>query len=182
MLVNRALHCVGLNVNHFLGPASWRSFRIHQRAQVVHRRLPRTLFADFFKFAFVRNPWDRLVSYYHHVIQQPEHRRHRRFCRIDGFPAYVRWETTRDHNRQVDFLTDPGGDLLVDFVGYYENLADDFRRVTRRLSLEVELPRLNGSQHRDYRSYYDDATAELVADFWQADIQQFGYDFEGRGS
>ena len=179
VFVNRALDKLGFRVNHILGPSSWKRFRIHQSARGVCHHLPASLFARFFKFAFVRNPWDWLVSYYHHVVQCPDHGRHRRLMRIACFEDFIRWKMTRRRNRQLDLLADRDGRLLVDFVGRYERLEEDFHEISRRLSVRVDLPRLNRSRHDDYRRYYSDNAAQLVADYWRPDIQAFGYDFDG---
>ena len=73
------------------------------------------------------------------------------------------------------------GRLLVDFVGRYERLQEDFRYVTERLRLGgLRLPHKRRSTGRgDYRSMYDDALAEQVGQVYAADVSAFGYAFDG---
>ncbi|MEO0741389.1 MAG: sulfotransferase, partial [Bacteroidota bacterium] len=69
--------------------------------------------------------------------------------------------------------------LLVDYTMRFENLHKSFEEVARRLGKDVQLPHLKKSKRRDYRTYYDDATIDLVADFYAVDLEAFGYTFEG---
>jgi hypothetical protein len=68
----------------------------------------------------------------------------------------------------------------VDFVGLYENLAEDFNYIKNRLDISVNLKHQNKGTNRrkDYRTYYTDETREIVANVYQKDIEIFGYDFD----
>jgi len=68
--------------------------------------------------------------------------------------------------------------LLVDAVGRFESLEEDFSQICRRLGLSANLPHANRSSHRDYRFYYTDRTIEYVADRCRDDISRFGYAFD----
>jgi hypothetical protein len=70
-----------------------------------------------------------------------------------------------------------GGEVLVDFIGRYENLAADYAVVKERLSLSADLPHTNRSSHGSYRDYYTDETRAIVADRYARDIAHFGYRF-----
>jgi hypothetical protein len=81
---------------------------------------------------------------------------------------------------QLDYLTDDNGDIIVDFVGKYENLQDDVSTVFKALRLEsLPLPHVNKSQHKHYSEYYTEETKNLIAKRYSRDIQFFGYQFEG---
>jgi hypothetical protein len=160
---------------------SYRSlqFPAHAYASAAKRCLPPEVFASLFKFAFVRNPWDRLVSRYAYLLHNEKHPRHKFVQKMKGFDDYVAWEIRRAKFFQYTYVTDSDGKLLVDFIGHYERLSEDFATVCERLGVKVELPRANASSHRDYRSYYSPATRELVGKYFQRDIELFGYDFDG---
>jgi hypothetical protein len=64
-------------------------------------------------------------------------------------------------------------------VGRYENLAADFAVICQKLNIAASLPHLNRSHHRDYRAYYSERARKLVETHYQADIELFGYTFEG---
>jgi len=79
-------------------------------------------------------------------------------------------------------ITDARGNLLVDFVGAYEDLAGDFSEVARVIGIQTELPHINSSVHKDYRTYYNERTRAIVEEHFQPDIERFGYSFDGRAT
>jgi hypothetical protein len=104
---------------------------------------------------------------------------------LGSFAAYLTWviETDKPYPKgatklQSSALTDAEGKLLVDFVGRYETLAQDFAQICDRLAIAVELPHVNRTAHWDYRDYYDTQTRQLVAEHFRADVELFHYEFE----
>jgi hypothetical protein len=166
-------------LNRLAGMSGRIQFREHVTASTIRRCLPPRLYRSMFKFAFVRNPWDRLVSRYSYLLRLKEHPRHEHVTHFAGFAEYLEWEIRRGKMHQYDYLTDRHGKLIVDFFGKYENLHADFAKVCERLGLHAELARLNASPHRDYRQYYTPATRDRVAREFARDIELFGYDFDG---
>ena len=158
----------------------------HAKAICAQEMLPRELFDYLFKFAFVRNPWDLQVSSYHHLRRE----RPALIAHCQDFTAFLQWKLDPERapqyhadmtaTPQTDFLVDLHGNMIVDFVGRYENLESDFLTLCRRLQLPATpLPRLRkANNRRDYRDYYNDTTAELVADRYAEDIRCFGYRFD----
>src|SRR4051812_4971380 len=144
-------------------------FPEHVMAKDVKRCLPLPLYNSLFKFAFVRNPWDRLVSRYAHLLRSKDRRRHSAITEMT-FEDFLQWETQRDSAFQHPYVTDGHGAKIVDFIGYYERLNQDFAKVCSRLKIQAELPHANVSEHRDYRTYYTPETRELVATKFQRDI------------
>ena len=175
--INRALAAVGIHVNH-LGHYRSKLFRKHATADQVRSQLPASVYRNLFKFAFVRNPWDLMVSLYHFLLQTPGHHRHRRVKRLGSLEAYLEYEVRRSKFSQRQFLADRAGTLLVDFLGRFESLEEDFASVCRTLGIPAQLPHTNRSWHKDYRSYYNDRSAELVARHFRDDIELLGYDFD----
>lgn len=154
-------------------------FREHVKARTVRACLPARVYDRLFKFAFVRNPWDTLVSRYSYLLQTTEHPRHQLVKSMPGFADYLAWEIRRGKQHQADWVTDASGKLLVDYIGRFEKLHADFAEACRRLNLSAELPRVNTSAHRDYREFYTPTTRELVAREFRRDIELFGYTFDG---
>ena len=175
--MNRGLKLVGIHVNHY-APYRRKKFRTHTPAAILERQLPAEVFADLFKFAFVRNPWDLLVSSYHYLLKHAPHHRGRLARRLQSFADYAAYEIRRGKMSQSAMLTGRDGRLLVDFVGRFESLPSDFAYACRRIGVEVELPRANATRHRDYRNFYDDRLAEAVGRFFAADAERFGYGFD----
>jgi Sulfotransferase family len=147
----------------------------HAKALEVRDALPPVVFNNFFKFAFVRNPWDWQVSLYEFALARPGHEQHALFKSFGSFERYLEWRINEDRNLQKDFLVDESGALLIDFVGRYERLEADFELVCRRLGVDCRLPRLNQTPHRHYSTYYTPRLHALVAEAFREDIEFFGY-------
>jgi hypothetical protein len=138
-----------------------------------------------FKFAFVRNPWARAVSFYFHARQRlaptfPQMQLVERFeDMLRLMDSGVTWLADLLSLRpQLGFLRAEGGATLVDFVGRFEHLDRDFAAACARTGIEAALPRRNVSQHRPYASYYSDWGKGFIAARYAQDITAFDYSFE----
>jgi len=157
--------------------------RRHMFARDIRPLVEGDKWSRYFKFAFVRNPWDRLVSWYCMVAQARVTNRFGAYVRevAPTFEAFVKHATTglgeRTTHNQLDYVTDATGAMLVDFVGRYERLRDDMGVVRERLGLAHDLPHTNRSAHEDYRGYYTTETRDIVAKRFARDIDRFGYLF-----
>ncbi len=181
-LWNRVLRKLGLRARLPASPIY--SLSTHSTAGEAKHHLPSEVFAGFFKFAFVRNPWDHLVSKYHFILKRPPHRHYEIVRTLSCFRDYVRWLEENPGEAlhgalQKYFVTDHSGQMLVDFLGRYENLQDDFQTACRRVGIHATLPHVNVSKHDDYRAYFDSETIDVVGRLFAPDIKFFGYDFDG---
>lgn len=160
-------------------------FSEHASAAKVQRSLPPEIYAGLFKFAFVRNPWDRLVSRYAYLLRKTEHARSHEVNQLGSFDAYLRWELDRTGKRggmrhQADYVLGAGGELIVDRIGYFERLEEDFADICRQIGIPASLPPPKShAPRKDYRSFYSDETRNLVAAAYARDIRLFGYTFDG---
>jgi len=163
-------------------------FSEHAPASRVEACLPPEVYARLYKFAFVRNPWDRLVSRHAYLLRKKEHAHSNTVNELGSFDAYLQWELARGpHNggmrHQADYVTGADGRLIVDFIGYFERLAEDFAEVCRKIAVPASLPPPKAHAPReDYRSFYTEKTRDLVAKAYARDIELFGYTFEGIGA
>lgn len=151
----------------------------HGTALEARRLIGQSPFRRLFKFAVVRNHWDWHVSLYHFVLQDPNHVHYPLIKSLGSFTEYVKWAAQSRWYVQKDFVADGSGRLLVDFIGRFESLQQDFEYICRRLGLKVSLPHLNGSPHVDYRTYYTAETEALIGDAYRDGIRFFGYTFDG---
>lgn len=161
----------------------WESSVWHAKARDVKKEMPEE-YKKFYKFAFVRNPWDWQVSYYHFILKESTHIRHELVKSMSGFEEYLEWVINTKNpfpkgatKLQKDIIAEKEGNIIVDFVGRYETLAQDFQYVGKILNINSSLPHLNKSEHRDYQAYYTDKTRKLVEEHFEEDIQLFGYNF-----
>ena len=129
-------------------------------------------FRSLYKFTCVRNPWDRMVSYYFTPTQSPETWDRKKFRNIISKAVSVADYLRLDRNEEDPFAN-------VNYIIRFENLADDFRTVCATLGISPEtLPRYNRSSREHYSKYYDDELRELVRMRFAAEIERFGYMFE----
>ena len=148
----------------------------HSSASEVRRGLDAEIFDSFFKFTFVRNPWDWQVSLYHYILEHPENQGHAETKEMGSFRNFV-FSREKLSFTQTSCLVDENGNLLVDFVGKFENLDEDFRSICQKVGISARLPHINKSKRTDYRDYYDAETREVTARLYAEDIERFGYTF-----
>jgi hypothetical protein len=175
--------------------------RVRYPSPVPIDGLQEYLYPGFYRFGFVRNPWDRLVSCYRDKIRNE----------VDGYTNFTirpgvanclaRWsafapgmsfedfvaavvsipdaEADEHFRSQHTFLTNGEGKLSADFVGRYERLAEDFQIVQQTTGLPaLELPRLQAARSATrYAAFYTPRTREVVAERFRKDIEMFGYEF-----
>lgn len=176
LLIDKVLRKLRL---HSLPIYRYHNIRWHVKAQEIKYILPVPMYDNYFKFCFVRNPWDWQVSLFHSMLQTPEHFQHKLIKSMSGFDEYIRWRVAPENRvLQKSFVTDRFGSQIVDFVGRYENLEEDFRKVCERVNIIATLPHINKSVHKDYRSYYDADGRELIREHFAQDIEYFGYSFD----
>ena len=153
----------------------------HGTALTAKRLLPAAVFDEYFKFAFVRNPWSWLVSLYFRFGTTESHRHHKYVSKM-SFGEFIDWEIARNKRHQHLFVCDKRGEVIVDFIGKLENLHADILRACAHIGVDPQLetlPRVGARKHKDYHDYYDDAIRAKVAAHWARDIELFGYDFDG---
>ncbi len=139
--------------------------------------------ARFFIFTMVRNPWDRMVSYYHWLRRQDfDHPAVALAQRLD-FAAFLSHPHTRASVGGAPYghyMRDCGGAERCDLFIRLEHLEKDLAPLERHLGFRIgPLAHVNTSEREaDYRRCYDDAGAAVVADICAEDIRRFGYDFD----
>jgi len=172
-------------LSHLSGHRLGTKFPRHAKIIAAKEMLPKEYFDRLYKFAFVRNPWDLQVSSYHHLRRE----RPRLLEGIADFSTFVRrkldpeppyqYHLDTSIERQSDYLVDLSGRIVADFVGHYERLQEDFDLICEQIGIgQRRLPhRRKAIDREDYRRYYDDETAGLVAEYFRRDIENFGYAF-----
>jgi hypothetical protein len=131
-------------------------FRAHENILAAKRRMPAERFESYFKFAFVRNPWERLVSEYEFILTRPEHGRYKRVKALDSFTAFIHMQIPRGDAYQTNMLCDRKGHMLMDFVGKLENLDQDWKTACTMGGIPYQaLPRKNVTARKPFQEYYD---------------------------
>ena len=139
------------------------------------------MFAGYFKFAFVRNPFDRFVSYCAFMLRGGEvfERRPR-----DVMRHFLFEQPPEQHilfQPQASLLVaEDGATLLTDAIGRVEDMQGSYDAICGRIGIASRpLDRVNSTKRGDYRRYYDPPLIEAVAARYARDLELFGYTFEG---
>jgi len=178
----------GISVSHGL----WGHLTgVHKSMEDYSRIFSDETFNTYYKFTFVRNPWDRLVSAYTFLKAGGLHAKDAKWAEkhlsgLDTFEDFVlNWLNSENIQKgihlipQSDFLK-IDGQMRMDFIGRFENLQADFDIVKHRIGLpDADLPHKNKSARKDYKSYYtNDSVIEKVAEVYAEDIELLQYSFD----
>lgn len=155
----------------------------------------RSIFADTFSFAVVRNPWDWAVSGWKHVTQNtrayPDEK--------PGFASFLTggWRNGLAHNpnpmkfaspeifvryhcfvTQWQHLCNERGELApLAFTARFEHLGRDLEIIRDRLDQRLEIPHKNKSDRAAYTAYYTPDLVDIVAKANAPLIARFAYRF-----
>jgi chondroitin 4-sulfotransferase 11 len=185
--------CAGTSIEFSLNGSAYVKWDAHNKIWVQHataeqiKKLYCQNYEDYFSFTFTRNPWDRAISDYFWMKKD--------LSIEDSFKNYLLLENNfntpnlryphlnmtgrGDHIlAQSDFILNSNGDRIVDFIGTFENLQEDFNIVCDKIGIpRKQLPHTNKTKHRNYTEYYDEETKQIVAQKYAKDIEYFGYKF-----
>lgn len=153
-----------------------------EHAMLCH--YPASLYKEYFNFAFVRNPWDRLVSCWQNKVvdsnsfnfSNPTLREMQTFSNFVDFVGTLDLDKCNHHIRLQSNLIDLNN---VDFVGRFENFEADISSVIEILGLgAIQINHQNKSRRiSNHKQYYDANLKRKVAQIYRKDIHIFGYEF-----
>lgn len=134
-------------------------------------------FSAFFKFAFVRNPFDRFVSYSSFITREVGHFDRDPKKVMHYFLANPPWEHIL-FRPQHEFVTDKDGKLLTDYIGRVEQMQRSYDEICSLIGIaSARLDQVNSSRRKGYRDYYDQELIDGVAKLYAKDLEYFGYEF-----
>jgi hypothetical protein len=153
--------------------------------------------SEYFKFAFIRNPWDKMVSNYHYYLQFMTCKKNKNKDDIKKIQwAKDSFETWCTHssegvayyqdsrifyiNNYENWLNSPK--LKVDFVGKFENLESDIKKIIETICPhvqydELEFPHINSTKRRPYQEYYSPKTIDIIRKYYKNTIELGNYEF-----
>jgi hypothetical protein len=169
-----------------VGKAIGLSTKNHLTVKEIISEIGQFQWENAYKFTFVRNPWDKTVSLY-------EYRRKKNKTQIAkreiSFEEWVNktigedqdsffYDNPKSFQPQVEWLKNSEDQILIDYIGKFESLNEDFEKIRTIVGVEAQLPHLNASSRAPYQSYYSNKTREAVSRWFGEDIEHFKYKFE----
>jgi hypothetical protein len=129
-------------------------------------------FFKYYRFTFVRNPYDRMISYYSWKI------RNNAIDQSTNFSSFVLSTIEeKDFLPQADFIRDRTGAPLVNYVGRVETISEDFNVIAQKIGIPSKIPHKNEAP-RSKQKYFDSQTKKLFDDFYGEELEYFGYTYE----
>lgn len=193
----------GSSIERWLHGGDWWSVSPHTKHLLASqaKQVYAAYWDDYFKFAFVRNPWDRMVSCLHYASHFgfPEQEREKRsryappeMIQLDGYKQLFGSPVTLEHDHRfydrddllrkshranqvyLNILDEP-----IDFIGRFENLRKDTAYIRQQIGVEKPFKaHVQRSKRREYDRYYDERSREDLRELFQHDIDTFGYKFQ----
>jgi len=160
---------------------------IHFKYLLKEKLISKEFFNNSFKFSFVRNPWDRLVSLYFY-FKKYSYNGINRFETFDIFINYIynnKISSIGGYNVKGFSQCNPQTDWILlnnkkitNFIGKFENLDNDYDKLCKILNLsKLKLLHSNRSNHLNYKNYYNDYLKNIVKKIYLKDIEMFKYTF-----
>jgi hypothetical protein len=143
--------------------------------------LSRRQYLQYFKFTIVRNPWSRAYSWYRNVMRDEIHLRSHGLNGQIPFDDFLMQFAGKGLLRpQTYWLKDFGGEIPMDFIGRFENLHDDFLKISEAIGIpHLALTHQLKGSGEDFRAHYSEQSIELIAEIYEEEIEMFGYTYGG---
>ena len=150
---------------------------------------------QYFRFAFVRNPYDRLISAWKMFTKGMEES-------VWKYPEDGNPNLTLEHFLEIAMDESIPFDLpkrdkfevklrhhaipqthpfncvdQANFIGRFESIERDFKEICDQLNLSGKLPHWNRTSRTDYRQYFNAATKQTASEYYAEDLSRFGYEF-----
>lgn len=141
-------------------------------------------FKKYFVFSMLRNPWDRVVSYYYFykdIIKTEE--KVSLYAKKYDFNDWLKiiYENKNDyyfiHENYLDYLT-INGEIYIDYLMNFYNFEEDCNYLKKILKIKSENFHVNQTKHEYYREYYFSKEIEIVGEIYKKDIEFFNFDYE----
>lgn len=162
-----------LKYSKFEGASSKKQADLHKTAHDTYK-----YWDSYFKFAFIRNPWDHFLSLYFWI------KKHN--TKIMTFDKFVRDQYDKNYECLSDWNFNGLWDrisedniCIIDHIARFENIDREWEIISEKINIpHKKLCKINtGQRDKNYRSYYTTETQKMVMELYQKDIEIFKYEF-----
>lgn len=143
---------------------------------------------DILFFTCLRNPWDRMVSFFHYIreLNIDENYKHwskyHEICKKGTFTDFINYaskntkmiSTCRSYKERLFYKNQ----ILCDYVINFHKIEQDITFIKNLFGIQKKLPKINSSQHKSYKFYYTSKTQEIVHNMFKDDIKLFNFSFD----
>jgi hypothetical protein len=167
--------------------------KYNNEKNVINIRLEQ--WETYFKFTFVRNPYDKAISSYEFIKQkQFDDRVNKEVLNEDctftnfyknqfkyndnGFMHYHAYET------QYTNFKNNTSDIQIDYIAKYEKINEEIIHILKQIGIEDytkhlhlidENCRINASQKKNLTEYFTDDALKIINILFHDDFEKFGY-------
>ncbi len=181
--------CAGTFIELAIDKRDWWNvdYKKKHLSAIRAKELYKEYWDDYFKFAFIRNPWSLEVSWYFWKKQFLKNLTFKEFIKNEDLNKTVKLSSEFDDKKLFNIFPNLtncfdylqiNDEIEVDFVGRFENLKEHLSLISKKLNIsKVNLGPVNKTDHQDFKKYYDDETREIIGKRYKKDIDFFGYTF-----
>lgn len=137
----------------------------------------------YYKVAFVRNPYDRMVSLYNEkketgwLYKNVDFKKFIQFIYTD-ISKISNDPNLKNHSKPCTFWLKYDEQIIMDYIGKFENLENDLNFINKTLNLDnKKLQHLRKRNKMHYSKYYDEETINIVKKYHKEDLELFNYKF-----
>lgn len=186
--------CIFIHVPKSAGSSICMSLFGHQ---VGHAKYENYLLSNpkktegYFKFTFVRNPWDRLLSAYTFLKRGGMHTSDAKWAEenLSGYNDFndfvLDWVNEKNIYKFIHFIPQHvflqdlyTGVIRMNYVGQVETLQQDMEFIANKLKIKgVQISQINSTKHNSYKEVYNEKSRKIVEEVYAKDIILFNYKY-----
>ncbi len=151
-------------------------FNYYRTSQAINKKMGMTpeKWDEYFKFCFIRNPYDRIISGWNHLGKKIPFKQYVHMRNMVNDMEYI-----HVFMPQIRHMINYKNEIQMNFIGHFENLENDFLFILFHLgyTLPIHDPvvRVNVKKHKKYTEYYDQITLDKVNQLLKDDFERFDY-------
>lgn len=172
----------------------------HVQANTLKKEFGKEKYNSYYKFAFIRNPWARLYSYYCFIREHypPRKKIYDPIWEFkNGTPMNMEFNDWLLHSEfyqrkvngvkpipvqrksQLNWITDDNYDeIIIDFVGTVEKISADWKTICKKINIPYkQIQQKNTTKHKNYKDIYIQESIDFVATHFKREIEMFNYEF-----